>query len=132
MDNRLIEGKTTVSKGVEGLEQELIEDIEGLASQYLDNKTDLVQVRSRLEQVQEEQGRAEEEMKATMDELERESRRNREEWASREGELRRLSREVSDQGIALEKGRQERRRLLEELTMSKEEVASMGVDQIHK
>ena len=113
---------TTVSKGVEGLEQELIEDIEGLASQYLDNRTDLVQVRTKLEQVQEEQGRAEEEMKATMDQLEMESRRNREEWGSREGEVRRLSREVSDQGAVLEKGRQERRRLLEELTISKEEV----------
>ena len=33
-----------------------------------------------------------------------------------------MSREVSDQGVALEKGRQERRRLLEELTMSKEDV----------
>ena len=68
------------------MEQELIEDIEGLASQYLDNRTDLVQVRTKLEQVQEEQGRAEEEMKATMDQLEMESRRNREEWVSREGE----------------------------------------------
>ena len=55
---------TTVSKGVEGLEQELIEDIEGLASQYLDNRTDLVQVRTKLEQVQEEQGRAEEGQKS--------------------------------------------------------------------
>ena len=104
------------------MEQELIEDIEGLASQYLDNRTDLVQVRTKLEQVQEEQGRAEEEMKATMDQLEMESRRNREEWVSREGEVRRLSREVSDQSAVLEKGRQERRRLLEELTISKEEV----------
>ena len=125
LDNRPVEENTKISKEVEGLEQELIEDIEGLAIQYLDNQTDLVQVRTKLEQVQEERGKAEEEadlMRTTMDELERESRRNREEWASREGELRRLTREVADQGEALEKGRQERRRLMEEVAMSREEV----------
>ena len=125
LDNRPVEENTKSSKEVEGLEQELIEDIEGLAIQYLDNQTDLVQVRTKLEQVQEERGKVEEEadlMRTTMDELERESRRNREEWASREGELRRLTREVADQGEALEKGRQERRRLMEEVAMSREEV----------